>query len=570
MPQNIQPQAPEGLNLQHYLGIVRRRHMHFLILMFLGWLAVWGASWVLPARYKSSTLILVEQPTMPRDFVAPNLSENLQERLQSITQQILSRSRLLQIANELNLYQSERSRPSPDEIVERMRKEIEIELVRGGDNRIDAFNVYYSAHDPLVAQQVTSKLTNLFINENLEVRQQESEGNTKFLENQLEAARQSLEAQEEKIREFKGQHVGELPTQVGSNVQILSGLQSQLQAESEALNTSKQQRVYLEALLNQYRTLQGPPGSPESAGTGLEAIDAKLDKLKSELRDLSSTYGEKYPEVRKVRDQIAKTEVQRDQLLADMKANSNNTRPDAKVVAPAHDGSAVKDPSLMPQLQSQLQANQAEIKNREQAIAVLTSRINDYQARLNQEPIREQQLADLTRGYDQSKASYDELLKKKNDSAMATSMELLQQGERFRVLDPPSLPTKPSFPNRLKFCGIGLAVGMALGAGVVWIFEMMDDRVYNESELRKLLPVAVISELPIIERSSQTKESTRRKPGSDGQRQLWSSRLSLRDPRLAIFEADCTPDVQSLLQSKAQSIRYHSGSVVPLSHPQTQ
>ena len=109
--------------------------MYFLIPMFIGWLAVWGASWVLPARYKSGTLILVEQPTMPKDFVAPNLSENLQERLQSITQQILSRSRLLQIANELNLYPKEHSRASPDEIVERMRKEIEIELVRGADSQ---------------------------------------------------------------------------------------------------------------------------------------------------------------------------------------------------------------------------------------------------------------------------------------------------------------------------------------------------------------------------------------------------------------------------------------------------
>ena len=162
------------IGLQHYLGIVRRRHMHFLIPMFIGWLAVWGASWVLPARYKSGTLILVEQPTMPKELVAPNVSENLQERLQSITQQILSRSRLLQIADEMNLYQKERGRPSPDEIVERMRKEIEIELVRGADNRINAFNVYYSAHDPLIAQKVASRLTNLFINENLEVRQQES------------------------------------------------------------------------------------------------------------------------------------------------------------------------------------------------------------------------------------------------------------------------------------------------------------------------------------------------------------------------------------------------------------
>ncbi len=171
---------------------------------------------------------------------------------------------------------------------------------------------------------------------------------------------------------------------------------------------------------------------------------------------------------------------------------------------------AAKDPSSFAQLQSQLQANQIEIKNREQAIAALNDRINEYQARLNQEPIREQQLADLTRGYDQSKASYDDLLKKKNDSAMATSMELLQQGERFRIIDPPSLPMKPSFPNRLKFCAIGLFVGLVLGAGSVWAAEMMDDRVYSELELRKLLPVSILSELPLISAPNDEREQQRR------------------------------------------------------------
>ncbi len=227
MPPTNQSQETEGLNVQYYLGIVHRRHMHFLIPLFIGWLAVWGASWVMPARYTSSTLILVQQPTMPKDYVVPNVSENLQERLQHHAAE-LSRSRSLNIADELHLYAKERSHLSPDEIAARMRKEIEIELVRGTDDRISAFNVSYTAGDPLTAQQVTSRATNLFIDENLEVRQQESEGNTKFLEDQLASTRQTLEAQEEKIREFKGQHVGELPTQTGSNLQILSGMQSQL------------------------------------------------------------------------------------------------------------------------------------------------------------------------------------------------------------------------------------------------------------------------------------------------------------------------------------------------------
>src|SRR5580704_13434412 len=322
--------APEPIGLQHYVDILRRRRLFFLIPLFAGWLMVWGASWLMPPRYKSGTLILVEQPTMPKDYVLPNVAENLQERLQSITQQILSRSRLLHIVDELNLYPQNHQPLSPDEIVERMRKNIDIELIRGADSRISAFNVYYSANDPAVAQRVTSKLTNLFINENLEVRQQESEGNTKFLEDQLESTKQGLEAQEQRIREFKAQHVGELPSQVSSNLQILSGLQSQLQAESEALNTAKQQRVYLETLLGQYRALKGPSGDPDMPEMGLQGINDRLDKLKTELRDLSSTYGDKYPEVRRVKDQIAKTEAQRDQLLAQPQGKDSNSPSEAK------------------------------------------------------------------------------------------------------------------------------------------------------------------------------------------------------------------------------------------------
>jgi uncharacterized protein involved in exopolysaccharide biosynthesis len=166
--------------------------------------------------------------------------------------------------------------------------------------------------------------------------------------------------------------------------------------------------------------------------------------------------------------------------------------------------------SPMVQLQGQVQANRVEIANREHGVEELKAKVIDYQARLNQEPVREQQLSDLTRGYEQSKANYDDLLKKKNESSMATSMELLQQGERFRVVDAPSLPTKPQFPNRLKFCGIGLAIGLALGTVVAGAFELMDDRIHDEKELQKLLPVAVISEIPAITVSTEERKEQRR------------------------------------------------------------
>jgi polysaccharide chain length determinant protein (PEP-CTERM system associated) len=497
MADDLEEKESGEFDLGHYLGLVRRRHFHFLLPMFLGWLAVWGASWVLPPRYRSGTLILVEQPTMPKDYVTPNVSDDLQQRLQSITQQILSRTRLLHIIDALNLYADSPTRLAPDEKVERMRKEIEIELARDTQNRVNSFNVYYSARDPLVAQQVTRELTNLFISENLEVRQQQSESTTQFLESQLETARTTLTGQEDKIRAFKGQHVGELPAQLESNLQILTGLQSQLRTEQDALNTAKQQRVYLQTLVDQYRALQGSSKTLEGTPIGLPALDQELDRLKAQLADLSSHYTDRHPDVRKVKDQIAKTETMRDQLLADLKASANSA-PTDNTNAVARDASDMARQSPMVQLQGQLHFNQVEIANREHGVAELKARVSEYQARLNQEPVREQQLADLTRGYEQSKANYDDLLKKKNESAMATSMELRQQGERFRILDPPSLPVKPEFPNRLKFCMIGLGVGLALGAAVAGALEMMDERLYEAEKIKGLLPVAVLAEIPII------------------------------------------------------------------------
>jgi uncharacterized protein involved in exopolysaccharide biosynthesis len=226
----------------------------------------------------------------------------------------------------------------------------------------------------------------------------------------------------------------------------------------------------------------------------LPAIDQELDRLKSQLADLSSRYTDRHPDLRKLRGQIAETEKTRERLLADLRNKGNGSQPDGGTVA--GDVANPSQDSAMVQLQGQLQANQAEITNREQAIAGLKAKVNDYQIRLNQEPVREQQLADLTRGYVQSQANYDELLKKKNGSEMASSMERLQQGERFRILDPPSLPLKPDFPNRLKFCGIGLGIGLALGFVVAGGFEMMDDRLYSEKEIKDLLPMAVIAEIP--------------------------------------------------------------------------
>jgi polysaccharide biosynthesis transport protein len=495
MAEDSEELKSEPLDLQRYLDLARRRYPHFLISLFLVWLAVWGSSWVLPVSYKSGTLILVEQPTMPKDYVVSNITEDLQDRVQNITQQILSRTRLLRIIDELNLYSDHKL--TPDEKAARMRKDIELEVVRDTRNmEINAFKITYSARDPHVAQKVTGELTNLFINENLEVRQRQSEDTTKFLESQLETARQSLTEQEAKVREFKLGHEGELPSQQTTNLQILGGLQAQLQSEQQALSAAQQQRVYLETLINQYRTLQVPTRSADGTPTALPAMDQQLAKLRSQLADLSSQYTDQYPDIKNLKVEIAKTEKMRSELVAELKKSSSGSQSDG-----ATDAAVPSDPSQnspLMQLQGQLQANKAELVNRELAIAALKAKIGEYQGRLNDEPVREQELTDLTRGYDQSKANYDGLLKKEIESKMATSMEQMQKGERFRMLDPPSLPLKPDFPDRLKFCGIGLGLGLAFGVAVAGSFEFLDDRLYNEKALKDLLPMKVIAEIPEI------------------------------------------------------------------------
>jgi polysaccharide biosynthesis transport protein len=486
MPEMLEEQEATQFDLERYLDLVRRRHIYLLISIFIGWLLVWGASWVLPSRYKSSTLILVEQPTMPESYVAPNVNENLQDRLQSITQQILSRTRLLMIIDKLHLYSDDKILRSQDEKVDAMRKAITVDLVQNRQDEITAFRVNFSAHDPVLAQKVTTELTQLFINENLRVRQEQSEDTTHFIEKQLEDARATLASQEAKKKQFETAHEGSLPTQQASNLQILAGLQGQLQTQQDSLSSARQQRAYFQSLIEQYRSNSQAIGhAADGVPTDLSLVDQELAKLRAQLTDLSSRYTDSYPDVQKLKAQIAETEKQRQQLLG----------------APKTGGTHSSEPANVPllQLQSQLEANKVEIANRERAITGLEARINEYQARLSAEPATEQQLADITRGYDQSKANYDDLLKKKNASVMATSMEQMQQGERFTMLDPPSLPTKPDFPNRLKFCGMGLGVGLGLGCLFVFILEFLDDRMHGEKEIKALISAPFLADIPQIQ-----------------------------------------------------------------------
>ncbi len=486
-------ESSELIDFSEIKGIVRRRRWQFILPFFCGWALVWGAGWLIPSTYRSGTLILVEQPSVPEKYVVSNIDTGIQQQLDSITQQILSRTRLLRIIDSLGLYAKERKSKSPDDLVEMMRKDIEIELSHGDDKKLSAFNIYYANRDPKAAQAATAELANLFITENLEQRQKRSENTTSFLEDQLEQARANLAQQEAKVRAFKDQHLGELPTQTASNLQILAGLQSQVQANQDSLNRAKQQNTYLESLLNQYRALDSGSKSGDSGPVGLAEIDKELDQLKTQLSDLTSHYTDKHPDVRKTREQIAQVEKTRERVIGAMNSGANDPSPEPPPTKPLNPRSA---PLL--ELESQLKANRLEITNREAEIKDEQTKINQYQARLNMAPVMEQQFADITRDYEQSKTDYESLLAKKNQSEMSTDLEKTQQAEHFRMLDPPNLPARPYKPNRLQLCGLGLAVGFVFGAGFAFGQEKLSGKIYSEREIKKLVPFEVIAEIPPI------------------------------------------------------------------------
>jgi polysaccharide chain length determinant protein (PEP-CTERM system associated) len=453
-----------------------------------GWAAGTAAGRVLPPKYRSETVILIEQQKIPEHYVESNITTDLQQRLQTMSEQILSRTRLLTLIEKFNLYGGTAGPGDPEALVERMRNDIKIEMItaEGRRDQLSAFKVSYSAAKPQLARDITKELTLLFINENLQDREQLSQDTTSFLQSQLDVARQSLTEQEEKLRQFRMQHVGELPEQLQSNLQILGGLQIQLQAANDALSQAQQRNLYLRSLLHQYQ-VSGSPVTTDGGSVTAQTTQGKLAVLRTQLAELQGRYTEKYPDILRAKQQIAELEVQQ----AKEAAASGSSSADA--VAPRV---ATEESSPTLQLRSELSANEFQIQNEKAKIKRLEQQVELYQSRLNSTPEREQQAAAVTRDYDQSRTYYETLLSKKLQSEMATNLEMRRQGEQFHMIDPPSLPTRPYWPNRLALSFAGLAGGLALGLAIVMLVEWVSPKISDESELAEFIGTAYALALP--------------------------------------------------------------------------
>jgi polysaccharide chain length determinant protein (PEP-CTERM system associated) len=460
-------------------------------------LAAAAVSFRLPKHYESEATILVESQQVPERYVTDNTVTDIREVLLLMTDAILSRTQLLEIIDEFGLYPEQRRHLSPEQLAELMRSNITVDPTeKTTDPRgLNAFKISFTGSDPKSAQGVTKKLTTLFIQENNADREEQSTGTTKFLEDQLEAAAADLKVKEARVRDFKMSNLGELPEQQAGNLAILSGLQGELQNTMAGLARAREQQGYLQSLLSQYEDIAAAGVSV--AGTAVaspaETIKAELARLQNEKADLLSRYTAKYPDVVKIDEQIKETKA----LLAAATAAQENVKAETgqgspKPAKPPEENAAIA------QLRSQLEANRIETQNLSAEQKEIQSRIEEYQRRLNQTPVREQQLADLLRGYDLSKKDYDDLLSKKTESERATSLIRRQQGQRFRIVDEPSLPLRPTSPARVKVSLGGLAAGIAVGLALAFLVEFRNHSLRDEHELRRIFAFPLVLGVPLM------------------------------------------------------------------------
>lgn len=458
------------------------------------------AVWLWPATYKAETLILVDQQKIPEKFVSSTVNTELQDRLATISQEILSSTRLQKIIDRYKLYENDRKNHVQEEILEMMRADIKVVAEKGWiQNRPGAFRVSYEGRNPSTVAEVTNQLGNLFIEENLRSRETIAEGTSDFMKSQLADAKKNLEEQEKKLSQFKLEYNGELPQQEASLAQELSRLELQLQGNQDAINRASQNKITLESSLSVAQSTETtlkrlmeasaeiskrPPGSRAIAADGTPA-KKKSELLQEQLSQLLVKDSPKHPDVvmlKQAIEQAKALEAEQDAQAAAAAARAkkqgeskkeDEAKGDLAQEATPQNAQAVQALSTATEritlIGAQLTAINTELKTRQADHQKIVAQMDAIQARLHRLPLREQEMAEVTRDYETSKANYDSLQNKIFAADMATEMERRQKSERFTVLDPAQIPEKPISPNRPLFAGVGCGLALALSMGA-WLF----------------------------------------------------------------------------------------------------
>lgn len=510
-------QDSHARTVQDYFDIVRRRRWIILVSAFVCWLLVWGVGWLLPSSYESDAEIQIPQQQVSPTLVEPNTTETAAAQLAIVQGQVESTASLQGLIDQDHLYPRHsglRALFDPSDPVAQMRKDIqitpeEIGKRNSGQVALAGFVISYRAANPELAQLVNRQLTDLFRVANNASQQQFSQTTTAFLKTELDDAQANLNTQEASVKAFKAQHMGELPDQVQSNLQILAGLQENLQNTERSLSGAREQRLYLESLIQQYQSAQADLGTGDSAVTP-SSLDKQLKDLEMQLAQERSQYTDNYPDVIALKDQIAKTKELKkqteDEIAAAQKENKGaNTLPSGSATE-VQNGA----PTPMMQIQSQLKSNQLQIQSLETQEKAINLRIAGYQTRLDAAPRVDQELTEISRGYAEASKNYDSLLHRYQDSKLASNLPQGQQGE-YIVTSPATLPTTPSAPNHGLVSLGGLAVGIVLGLGLAVLIELTDARIRKEGDLEGIVSARVLVGIPNMSTPAENRRRATRR-----------------------------------------------------------
>ena len=470
---------PNEMNLDDYVGIMKRRKWSLILPMIIVFVAAAAVALLLPPIYKSTATILIEQQEVPSEFVMTTVTSYAEQRLQSINQRIMSSTRLLEIINRFELYKDLRDKRTTEEIVDKMREDtlmepISTEVIDQRSGRpaeaTIAFTLSYEAKEtPQKVQQVANVLTSLFLDENLQVRTRQTRETAKFLEDELKRVRAALDEDEARLAAFKEKNINTLPELMQVNLQTLNNIERNIELLQEQLRSQKEREGRLEGELANV--------SPELEATQQDRI--RLEELKVELVYLKSRFTDEYPDVRKTKEEIAKLERQ----LADNKSGSGKTKPD--------------NPAYIT-LASQLSSARAEVRSIQEQIRGLNAKAETYRRYIETMPKVEENYNALLSERDNTKAKHDDLMQKLMEARVSQGLETEQKGERFTLIDPARLPEKPYKPNRLAILLIGVVLGIGAGIGFAALREFSDTSVRNIDHLSKVTSYPVLATIPLI------------------------------------------------------------------------
>ena len=473
--------------LNYYLSLIANRRWYIIVPFCLAMIAGIILSIFLPKAYEAHTLILVRPAHVPDRYVQSIVTTDIESRINTISQQILSRTNLEKIIEKFGLFTgADQADIFMEDKVANLRDRIRVEVNRTHRRAdADAFSITFRGNNPQKVMRVTNGLATAFIDENLKVREAQAIGTSDFLEAELETTRKRLAEVEEQLKEYRRNHMGELPEQLESNLRILDRLQTQLSDKEESLRNA---RVTLSAVSSQIQIQrqQAAAGVAQATPQDIPEDQLNLTQMKEKLAALQSTYTERHPDVVRLKSQIAKMEAELANSPSTASSGGSSSAISSSVIA--------ADPTLV----SQRVQIGGVIRSVEVEIARIQSQIVEYQKRIEATPKREQELMTLRRDYENIQESYNSLLNRKLEAEIAVNMEKKQKGEQFRIIDPARLPERPISPDMRKLFLLAIAAGLGIGIGLIYLLEMIDTSLKRPDDFENALGLAVLATVPRI------------------------------------------------------------------------